>query len=171
MFNVLLSKLAPQICDMGSIGSGQSIGDEFVLVLMKLSRALTNQDLAYRFGTHVTKVTKVFHRWIDLMAVILKPSIAWPDKGMVLSTLPESFKPHYRHATCIIDCSEVFIECPTSLVARAQTYSNYKSHNTVKFFVAISPTGAIMYTSKRWGGRVSNKHLTRNWISGARTAW
>lgn len=90
VFNVLLSKLAPQICDMGSVGSGLSVGDEFLLVLMKLSRALTNQDLAYRFGTHVTKVTKVFHRWIDLMAVTLKPLIAWPDKGMVLSTLPAS---------------------------------------------------------------------------------
>ena len=162
VFNVLLSKLAPQICDMGSVGSGLSVGDEFLLVLMKLSRALTNQDLAYRFGTHVTKVTKVFHRWIDLMAVTLKPLIAWPDKGMVLSTLPASFKPHYCHATCIIDCSEVFIERPTSLVARAQTYSNYKSHNTVKFLVAISPTGAIIYISKCWGGRVSDKHLTRN---------
>ena len=111
---------------------------------------------------HVTKVTKVFHRWIDLMAVNLKSLIVWPDEGMILSTLPESFKPHYHHATCIIDCSEVFIERPTSLVARAQTYSNYKSHNTVKFLVAISPTGAVMYISKCWGGRVSDKHLTRN---------
>ena len=162
VFDVLLRELAPQICAMGSVGSGLSVGDEFLLVLMKLSRALTNQDLAYRFGTHVTKVTKVFHRWIDLMAVNLKPLIAWPDKGMILSTLPESFKPHYKHATCIIDCSEVFIERPTSLVARAQTYSNYKSHNTVKFLVSISPTGAIIYISKCWGGRVSDKHLTRN---------
>jgi hypothetical protein len=171
VFDVLLNQLAPQICAMGSVGSGLSVGDEFLLVLMKLSRALTNQDLAYRFGTHVTKVPKVFHRWIDLMVVNLKPLIAWPDRDMILSTLPESFKPHYRHATCIIDCSEVFIERPTSLTARAQTYSNYKSHNTVKFLVAISPTGAIIYISKCWGGRVSDKHLTRNRFLGTCTVW
>ena len=53
---------------MESIGSGLSVGDEFLLVMMKLSRSLTNQDLAYRFGTHLTKVTKIFHRWIDIMA-------------------------------------------------------------------------------------------------------
>ena len=87
------------------------------------------------------------------MAVSLKPLIAWPEK---ISTLPESFKPHYCHATCIIDCSKVH---PTSLVARAQTYS---SHNTVKFLVAVSPTGAVIYISKCWSGRVSDKHLTRN---------
>ena len=54
VFDVLLRELAPQICAMGSVGSGLSVGDELLLVLMKLSRALTNQDLAYRFGTHVT---------------------------------------------------------------------------------------------------------------------
>ena len=47
VFDVLLSKLAPQMCDMGSVGSGLSV----LLVLMKLSCALTNQDLAYKFGT------------------------------------------------------------------------------------------------------------------------
>ena len=64
--------------------------------------------------------------------------------------------------TCIIDCSEIFIERPSSLSARAETYSNYKSHNTVKFLIAISPTGAIIFVSKCWGGRVSDKHLTAN---------
>ena len=60
--------------------------------------------------------------------------------------------------TCIIDCSEIFIERPSSLSARAETYSTYKSHNTVKFLIAISQTGAII--SKCWGGRVLDKHLT-----------
>ena len=54
------------------------------------------------------------------MAVNLKPLIPWPEKDM-LSTPPEFFNPLYCHATCIIDCSEVFMEHPTSLVARAQT--------------------------------------------------
>ena len=43
-------------------------------------------------------------------------------------TLPECFKPY------II---EVFIERPSSLSGRSETYSNYKSHNTVKFLVLL----------------------------------
>ena len=68
----------------------------------------------------------------------------------------------YSHATCIIDCSEIFLEQPSSLLARAQTFSQYKHHNTVKFLMAISPIGAIIFLSKCWGGPVSDKYLTAN---------
>ncbi len=64
--------------------------------------------------------------------------------------LSECFKEKYIRTTCIIDCSEIFIECPSSLSARAETFSNYKHHNTVKFLVAVSPTGAIIFVSKCW---------------------
>ncbi len=54
------------------------------------------------------------------------------------------------------------IEHPTSLKARAQTWSNYKHHNTVKFLIGIAPQGVVTFISKGWGGRVSNVHLTEN---------
>ena len=47
-------------------------------------------------------------------------------------------------------------------MARAQTYSNYKSHNTVKILVGITPQGNISFTSNVWGGRTSDKFLTDN---------
>ena len=81
---------------------------------------------------------------------------------MIISNLPDCFRPHYTKAVCIIDCSEVFIQQPTCYTARTQTYSNYKSHNTIKFLVAISPTGAVTFISKCWDGRVSDRFLTAN---------
>ena len=47
-------------------------------------------------------------------------------------------------------------------MARAQTYSNYKNHNTVKILVGITPQGSISFASNAWGGRTSNKFLTDN---------
>ncbi len=159
VFTSLLSLLS-KLISAQSTGCCLSTGDQLLLFFMKLRLALPHQDLAYRFGIHMTKVTRVFHCLLDITSRELNRLIHWPDRGIIRRTLPECFKKQYCRTTCIIDCSEVFIERPTSLFARAQTYSNYKSHNTVKFLVAISPTGAVIFVSKCWGGRVSDRHLT-----------
>ena len=61
---------------------------------------------------------------------------------------------------CIINCTEVFIERPFNLNARAQTFSNYKSRNTVKYLVSITPSGAASFLSAGWSGRASDKEAT-----------
>ena len=76
--------------------------------------------------------------------------------------MPRIFKDLYPRARCIIDCSEIFIERPASYLARAQTYSNYKRHNSVKFLIGISSYGAITSLSKCWRGRASDKCITLN---------
>ena len=56
----------------------------------------------------------------------------------------------------------IFIERPKDLIARAQTYSSYKSHNTIKYLIGITPQGTISFISKGWGGRTSDKHVTEH---------
>ncbi len=103
------------------------------------------QDLSYRFHVSVVVVSNIFRRWLDVMSRELKQLIVWPDREIVLKTLPACFRPK---CTCVVDCFEIFIEMPPLLSARAEHNSNYKSHNTVKFLVAVSPTGAVTFISK-----------------------
>ena len=79
-----------------------------------------------------------------------------------MKAMPMEFRKNFKQSVVIIDCFEIFIERETNLKARAQTWSNYKHHNTVKFLIGISPQGAISFISKGWGGRESDVHLTEN---------
>ena len=78
---------------------------------------------------------------------MLKSLIIWLPRETIRACCPESFRENYPRTTCIIDCAETFIQRPTNLKSRGETYSNYKSHNTAKCMVGISPHGQIMFIS------------------------
>ena len=134
----------------------------FVIVLIKLRLNIGDQDLAYRFNVSQSTVTRQMQKWIYILYVRLGSLVKWPDRDELIRTMPMSFRRKYGKCVIIIDCFEVFIETLTNLKARAQTWSNYKHHNTVKFLIGITPQGAITYLSKAWGGRMSDVYLTEH---------
>ena len=142
--------------------SSCSVFNQFLMVLMRLRLNAGIQDLGYRFDVHPSTVCRYFSKWLDVLYTKLHVFINWPDRDNLLKTIPMVFRKAFRSCAVIIDCFEVFIERPTSLKARAQTWSNYKKHNTAKFLIGITPQGSVSFISKGWGGRVSDVHLTEN---------
>ena len=122
-----------------------SLSDNLLIVLMKLKLGLLNKDIAHRFGLKCQIISKIYRSWIKVLALKHKCLIVWPDRGAIRHNLPQCFKKKYRDAISIIDCSEIFIQRPTNLTARAQTWSNYKHTNTTKYLIGISPAGAVMF--------------------------
>jgi hypothetical protein len=137
-----------------------SLFQEIFLVLMKLRLNLEQEDLAYRFQIDQSTVSRIYHKWILIMGDKLRSVIRWPTRDEVRQTMPFEFRQSFSRCVCIIDCTEIFIERPSDLKTRAETWSNYKQHNTIKFLIAISPQGIVSFISKAWGGRTSDKYLT-----------
>ena len=135
---------------------------QLLLVLMRLRLNLQLADIGFRFNIHYSTVSRIFLRVLDVLFVKLKPLIIWPDRDILKKTMPMTFRKHFPKCIAIIDCFEIFLDRPTNLLARAQTYSNYKHHNTVKYLIAISPQGTVSYISQGWGGRASDKYITEH---------
>ena len=100
------------------------------MVLMRLRLGLSGQDLGYRFGVHCSTVCRVFATVIDAVFQRLKHLVVWPEREVLHKTLLTDLRKHCPSCVVIVDCFEVFIDRPPALLARAQTYSSYKHHNT-----------------------------------------
>lgn len=131
-----------------------------LMFLMKIRLNLFDEDLGHRFGVHYSTVSRNFHKILDVMFVRTAHLIAWPDRDTLRKTLPSSFRRFFKNCCVIIDCTEVFTERPSQLLARAQVWSNYKHHSTLKFLIGITPQGTISYVSRCVGGRMSDKVIT-----------
>lgn len=129
--------------------------EKLMLVLMKLRLNLPIQDLAYRFEVSKSTVSRIFNSVIHVLYGRMKDFIFWLDGKQLQLTMPMEFrkKSFGLKVAIIIDCFEIFIERPSKLHGRAETWSSYKHHNTVKFLIGITPQGAGSFLSKGWGGQ------------------
>ena len=135
------------------------IADQIMLVLMRFRLHLILDDLCRRFGISKSLTSKILSAWTPVLAEQLKFLVGWLPRETIRACCPESFRENYPRTTCIIDCAETFIQRPTILKSRGETYSNYKSHNTAKYLVGIAPHGHIMFISRSFGGRASDKFI------------
>ena len=133
--------------------------DEFLLVLMRLKAGLFVQDLADRFGISTSLVSRICITWINLLYVELKDLFPFPAQELVRKNMPQEFA-QYATTRIILDCTELFIQRPSAMLAQSETWSDYK-HNTWKLLVGVTPNGQVSFLSDLWGGRVSNKQITR----------
>lgn len=137
--------------------------DQFCLTLMKLRLNSLEQDLAYRFRVAVSTVSKYIHFWIHAMYVCYVPAlITWPTRENMRGTVPLFFRDKFFNCVCIIDCFEIFCQRPIKVKERASTYSTYKSHNTVKYLIAVTPQGTVSFISKGYGGRCRDKFIVED---------
>lgn len=96
------------------------------------------------------------------MNVVFSPLLKRPSAKCMKKFLPKCFKSVFPKTTCIIDCTEFFIERPSTPTAQSRTYSSYKQKNTFKALVAVTPSGAFMFISNLWGGNVSDRYITEH---------
>ena len=99
------------------LGGPCDVFEQIMMTLMRLRLNLGIHDLGYRFGRY-------FNKWLGVLAVKLSAFIKWPDRDKLRKTMPMEFRKMHNNYRLLRDIY-------TSLLARAQTWSNYKKHNTI----------------------------------------
>jgi hypothetical protein len=137
-----------------------SLLQEFVLTLMRLRLGIDTVTLSHWFGISKSQVSKIFATWINFLNQVLGVLIKWPSREKVQKHMPLAFKLKYPKTRVIIDCTEMYVQRPKNPTAQSKTWSNYKSHNTYKALVGITPNGSFSFVSDFWSGNTSDRKIT-----------
>lgn len=135
---------------------------QLLLTLMRLRMNLKDELEAHLFHVSTSTADRVFNTTLNVLHLRLCNIIRWPSREQILISLPMSYRKNFKNCTSIIGCFQIFIERPKEMRARAQTYSQYKHHNTVKYLISRTPQGVISFVLKGWGGRTSDKYVTEH---------
>ena len=156
-FSWLMSLIVDNVA---TVKKNLSYEDHLLIVLIKLKLGLTNIDIAYRFAITPIFISYIYNRWLPVIAARIGQLIIWPSKQAITENMPACFSGNYSHCVAIIDCTDIAIERPSNLTAKAQTWSAYRHSNTIKYLIGIAPAGAVSFLSTGWGGKVSDNEIT-----------
>ena len=104
---------------------------EFLGVLVRLKVGLFTHDIAARMQISTSQFTRTFTSWIRLLRLELEATCRFLTRHEVRHFFPPACM-KYKNLRALIDCTEFFVETPSSLTAQRETWSSYKSHNTLK---------------------------------------
>ena len=135
--------------------------DELFLFCVRLRLGLFELDLAQRFELHVATISRKITTWANFLYFFLGNQPIWPTRECINEHMPDSFKKLYPSTRVILDCTEIYVQTPSSLLLQSQLYSSYKSNTTLKGLIGIAPHGPITFVSSLYTGSISDKEITR----------
>ena len=90
----------------------------------------------------------------------LQDLFPFPAQELIHKNMPQEFA-QYVITRVISDCTKVFGQHASAMLAQSETWSEYEHHNTWKLLVRVTRNGQVSFPSDLWGGQVSDKQITK----------
>ena len=133
--------------------------DQLFMVLVWMRNGFPLSHLAWIFSVPKATISRHLISWVNYLYYTLGSIPIWRTREQVNGTMPDSFKSTYPTTRCVIHCTELFCQVPSSLITQSALYSHYKHH--VTYLVGISPSGAVAFVSQLYDGSTSDKEIVR----------
>lgn len=105
----------------------------FVMTLKRLRLGHQLHTLALENDISLKTTSKYFSATLFVLYKKLSIFINWPCRSVLQNHMPKNFNLIYgSKVTIIIDCFEIRMEKPSTMLGACSVWSNYKHHNTVK---------------------------------------
>ena len=138
-----------------------ALQDQFFMWLCKVKLGLFDQDLSVRFNVSISTVSRTIVTWSNFLYFTFGCLPRWPCRAQIKNTMPIVFKENFSNARLIIDCTEIKVQTPSSLVLHSEFYSSYKSATTLKGLVGITPSGAVSFIWKLYTKSISDREIVK----------
>ena len=135
--------------------------NQLFLYLTWLKGGFSINHASWLFDLPKSTVSRYIITWSNFLYFSLGAVPIWPSRQIIDKTMPVFFKETYPKTRCIIDCTELFCQRPSSLASQSHMYSNYKSHVTYKGLIGIAPSGSITFVSQLYEGCISDKEIVK----------
>ncbi|XP_047141460.2 uncharacterized protein LOC124816348 [Hydra vulgaris] len=134
--------------------------NQLFMFLVWLKNGFTILHTSWLFKISKSTTSRYLITWTNYLYFSLGSVPIWPSREQVNKFMPESFKMTFPSTRCIIDCTELFCQEPSSLRHQSSLFSSYKHHVTYKGLLGISPSGAITFqASQFYDGSISDRKI------------
>ncbi len=114
------------------------------------------------FGISPSTGSRVFTTWV----LFLSKELLFLLPFSTINELDGIKKPKelesIANLRAIIDCTEFHIQKPSKVSSQRSTHSQYKSTNTFKLLVSISPIAHFNFISRVFSGSISDKEIVKD---------
>ena len=135
--------------------------DQLFMFLHKLRLGSLDQELAEKFSVSQSTVSRNTPTWANFLYVILGSQPIWPARDEVQKFMPASIRQLYPNTRVVIDCTEIAVQSPSSLMLNSELFSSYKGRTTLKCLVGVTQSGAVSFISSLYAGSISDKRITK----------
>ncbi|XP_052129031.1 uncharacterized protein LOC127750715 [Frankliniella occidentalis] len=132
--------------------------DRLLMFLLRLRRGYPLVDLGVLFGIGKSHAGNICYTMTNLLYFTLKNIEAdcFPSAAEQRLNKPMQMWP-FKRLRIILDGVEFRIESPSNFQMQGNTYSQYKSDNTVRVIIGISCSGGTVYVSPACEGALTEK--------------